>query len=115
MRTLYLDCSMGAAGNILAGALYELLDDTEKIDFIKQINNIGLLKTVISVEKVEKCGIFGTYIDVSVDGIKEEILFDKEHYHHNHNINHIDKHNHNHTHHHTSFQEIVDIINSLKI
>ena len=117
MRTLYLDCSMGAAGNILAGALYELLNDTEKIDFIKQINNIGLLKTVISVEKVEKCGIFGTYIDVSVDGIKEEHLFDKEPHHHN--INHIDKHNHNHTHHHTSFQEIVnkivDIINSLKI
>lgn len=113
MRTLYLDCSMGAAGNILAGALYELLDDTEKIDFIKQINNIGLLKTVISVEKVEKCGIFGTYIDVFVDGIKEEILFDKEPHHHN--INHIDKHNHNHTHHHTSFQEIVNTINSLKI
>ena len=103
MRTLYLDCSMGAAGNILAAALYELLDDNEKTDFRKQINNIGLLKTVISVEKVEKCGIFGTYINVFIDGIKEEHLFDKDKHNHNNNhiSNYVDKHNH--------------IINSLKI
>ena len=121
MKTLYLDCSMGAAGNMLTAALYELLDDTEKKDFINQIHNIGLSKTVVSVEKTEKCGILGTYIDVSVDGIKEENLFvkdekqSKDDHHHKHSDNHIEEHNHNHTHHHTSFQEIVDIINSLKI
>ncbi len=116
MKTLYLDCSMGAAGNMLTAALYELLDDTEKKDFINQINNIGLSKTVISAEKTEKCGILGTYIDVSVDGIKEENLFVKdERHHHEHSDNHVDKHEHKHTHHHTSFQEIVDIINSLQI
>lgn len=124
MKTLYLDCSMGAAGNMLTAALYELLDDTEKKDFINQINNIGLSKTVVSVEKTEKCGILGTYIDVSVDGIKEENLFTKneekikEEHHHEHCDNHIEEHGHSHTHHthhHTSFQEIVDIINSLKV
>ncbi|MBR3628504.1 MAG: nickel pincer cofactor biosynthesis protein LarC [Elusimicrobia bacterium] len=116
MKTLYLDCSMGAAGNMLTAALYELLDDTEKKDFINQINNIGLSKTVISAEKTEKCGILGTYIDVSVDGIKEENLFVKdERHHHEHSDNHVDKHEHKHTHHHTSFQEIVDIVNSLQI
>ena len=113
MKTLYLDCSMGAAGNMLTAALYELLDDNEKKDFINQINNIGLSKTVVSVEKTKKCGILGTYIDVAVDGIKEENLFTKNEHHHEHSDNH--KHDHNHTHHHTSFQEIVDIVNSLQI
>ena len=70
MNTLYLDCSMGVAGNMLTSALYELLDDSEKINFMEQMNSIGLPRTVVSVEKVKKCGICGTYIDVSVDGIK---------------------------------------------
>ena len=29
MRTLYIDCAMGAAGDMLTGALLELLDDAD--------------------------------------------------------------------------------------
>ena len=29
MRTLYIECNMGAAGDMLMGALYELLEDKE--------------------------------------------------------------------------------------
>ncbi|MBR2288641.1 MAG: DUF111 family protein, partial [Clostridia bacterium] len=28
MKTLYLECNMGAAGDMLTAALYELLDET---------------------------------------------------------------------------------------
>ena len=38
MRTLYLECHMGAAGDMLMGALLELLPDPEK--FIEKINAI---------------------------------------------------------------------------
>ncbi|MDR0401943.1 MAG: DUF111 family protein, partial [Endomicrobium sp.] len=41
MRIIYLECSMGAAGDMLMSALLELLNN--KIDFLKQINTLGFL------------------------------------------------------------------------
>ncbi len=129
MKTLYLDCSMGAAGDMLTAALYELLDDAEKKDFINQMNGIGIPKTFFSAKKTEKCGIVGTQIDVSVDGIKEENIFIEhehncsehsnehigEHHHCHKNNEHNHNHTHNHAHNHASFREITEIINSLKV
>ena len=39
MRTLYLDCGMGAAGDMLTAALLELLPDPE--GFVKELNALG--------------------------------------------------------------------------
>ncbi|MFR7610396.1 MAG: nickel insertion protein [Christensenellaceae bacterium] len=33
MKTLYLDCGMGAAGDMLAGALYDLLSEEQRAEF----------------------------------------------------------------------------------
>ncbi|MDE6406629.1 MAG: LarC family nickel insertion protein, partial [Lachnospiraceae bacterium] len=39
MKTLYLDCSMGAAGDMLTAALLELLPDREKV--MEELNALG--------------------------------------------------------------------------
>ena len=40
MKTLYLECNMGAAGDMLMAALYELLED--KQGFLDTMNGLGL-------------------------------------------------------------------------
>ena len=40
MRTLYLDCGMGAAGDMLMSALYELAPDRE--GFLRKMAELGL-------------------------------------------------------------------------
>ena len=49
MRILYLDCGMGAAGDMLAAALLELLPDPEA--FLQEVNDLGLPGVRITREK----------------------------------------------------------------
>ena len=42
MRTLYIECNMGVAGDMLMAALYELLEDQEKESFLHAMNHLGL-------------------------------------------------------------------------
>ena len=39
-RILYLDCGMGAAGDMLTAALLELFEDWEAV--VKELNDLGL-------------------------------------------------------------------------
>lgn len=63
MRTLYLDCGMGAAGDMLAAALTELLPDPEK--FVEELNALGIPDVDFREESAVKCGITGTRILVT--------------------------------------------------
>lgn len=128
MKTLYLDLPMGAAGDMLSAALYELLNEEERKSFIKEINNAGIPGVSVAADKSVKCGITGTHFTVKVDGQEEESHdhhehhHDEEHHHeHEHEHHHEENHDHHehahegHHHHHSSMAEIEEIIKSLKI
>ncbi|MCH5204362.1 MAG: nickel pincer cofactor biosynthesis protein LarC [Oscillospiraceae bacterium] len=133
MKTLYLDCGMGAAGDMLTAALIELLPRPD--EFIETLNAINIPEVVYKKEKSAKCGITGTHISVTVRGAEEsEEMHSHEHGHthehthehhnehehshehcHEHAHDHHDEHSHSHTHHHSSMHDIEHIVSALDI
>lgn len=107
MRTLYLDCGMGAAGDMLMAALYELLDEEEQRVFLERMNHLGLEGVVISPERVAKCGIWGTHMAVQIHGEEEHV--------HEHTHEHSHEHHHEHTHYHSSMADIAHITEHMNL
>lgn len=81
MRILYLDLSMGAAGDMLAAALLELLPEPEA--FVARLNALGLPGVEYRLEKAVKCGVTGSHLTVLVKGQEEGHPHD-HHDHHGH-------------------------------
>ncbi len=69
MKTLYIDCGMGAAGDMLTAALLELVPEPEK--FLSRFRQLGLSGVELTWEKVSKCGIMGSHVSVLVHGEEE--------------------------------------------
>ncbi len=114
MKTLYLDCSMGAAGDMLTAALLELLPDQEKT--AAELNGLGIPGVTYVCEAASKCGIGGTHVSVRVHGQEEtEEMHDGGHDHeHNHEHHHDGGHDHGH-HHHSGMHEIGHIVGELPV
>lgn len=103
MKTLYLDCGMGAAGDMLTAALLELLPDPDA--FVGELNALGIPGVEFRREAAAKCGILGTHMAVSVHGEEECSQDGHEHVHahehgHDHEHNHDHDHDHDHEHEH---------------
>ncbi|MGN0477964.1 MAG: nickel pincer cofactor biosynthesis protein LarC [Hominenteromicrobium sp.] len=105
MKTLYLECAMGAAGDMLMAALLELLPEPER--FLEKMNSLGLPGVTVAREPMTKCGICGTHMRVTVNGVEEEShdVHDHEHTHdhehaHDHDHEHDCEHTHEHAHDH---------------
>ena len=129
MKTLYLECSMGAAGDMLTAALLELAGDPQT--FTDRMNALGLPGVHVSAEPSVKCGITGTHMRVTVDGAEEESADAHEHeHHHDHDHHHEHEHEHHHDHdhhddqghehhghghHHASVSDINGLIDSLAV
>ncbi len=91
MKTLYFDCSMGAAGDMLTAALLELLPDPAA--FVERLNALRIPGVEYRAEPSEKCGIRGTRVSVLVHGREEG-----EEHPHDHTPEHAHGHGHGHSH-----------------
>lgn len=81
MKTLFIECNMGAAGDMLMGALYELLTESEQKQFLETMNSLFSEKIMISAVPSEKCGIWGTKINIVILGHTEDHGSISEHGH----------------------------------
>lgn len=120
MKLLYLECKMGAAGDMLMGALYELLSPENQRLFLEEMNRLALPGVKLSALRQQKCGIYGTHMQVLVDGEEEHTHNHDDHEEsqdHDHDATHGDLHGHQHEHHHahTSYSEVLTLISSLPL
>lgn len=133
MKTLYIDCGMGAAGDMLTAALLELLPDKQA--FVDEFMKLGIPGVTFAAEASAKCGIQGTHVTVKVNGEEEESHDHHDHdhdhhhdhdhdhdhdhahhdhdheHHHDHDHDHEHHHEHTHGHHHSSMHDIEHIVN----
>lgn len=110
MKTLYLECNMGAAGDMLTAALLELHPDPQ--GFVERMNRLGLPGVAFAAQPAVKCGITGTQVSVTVGGEEEEsrdvplhthvheTAQDEAHPGHAHDHVHVHDHEHTHDHEH---------------
>ena len=110
MKTLFIECRMGAAGDMLTAALLELFPEPEKI--IAEMNSFGIPEVEYIPEEAEKCGIKGTHMRVLVHGEEED---EHMHDHHHHDHEHDLEHEHHHHHHHAHPADIEALIDTLHV
>lgn len=93
MKILYIECSMGVAGDMLMGALYELLNDEDRKKFTDKMDSLGIEGLHVEAVPSVKCGINGTHMNVTIDGHEELESHHSEHHHHHgasmHDIRHV--------------------------
>lgn len=129
MKTLFLDCSNGVAGDMLVAALLELQED--KHQAVDYLNALFDKRVKLSVDNVNKCGIVGTHFDVNIGGYvegqhchhvhehsdttAENVNHEHEHEHDHCAHSHDEEHHHEHHHHHSSLADITVTIDGLDI
>ncbi len=135
-KILYIDCGMGAAGDMLTASLLEAacaadtdsampgerLDRQRAEQFVKRFQDAGIPGVEMQITNAEKNGITGTHVKILVHGIEEgtpEEMHEHDHHHghdhdHHHHGHHHD-HGHGHAHMHRSMQDIEAIVNGLNV
>ena len=107
MKTLYISCDMGVAGDMLSAALFELFDDRETL--LRELNDLQIPHVRYEAETVSKCGVSGTQMHVYADGEEESEEMHEHHHHH-----HEEEHHHHHDGHHHSHNGMHGIAHIVK-
>ena len=102
MKTLYLNCGMGAAGDMLTAALLELMPDPAAA--AEALNAIGIPGVTYRPETVYRCGVRGTHMSVMIHGAAESETMHDHHHEHEH------AHHHDHDHHHAGLHGITHMV-----
>ena len=92
MKTLYLQCSAGASGDMIASALAGLLDDPKELK--SMIDSAGIPGLTVEVETGERSSIAGVRVRFFIEGEEE---------------------GHGHHHHHTPVSDVLGLINKLNV
>ena len=97
MRILYLDCGMGAAGDMITASLIQHCGDKEGM--VDKLNALGIPGVEFKLESCESYGIMGSRMTVTVNGEEEG----EGHHHHDHDHHHV----------HRSLKDMENIIHAL--
>lgn len=113
MATLYFQLESGAAGDMLAAALLDLVPDPDAS--LRRLRSLGLPGVGLSLSRSSRAGLAGNLFDVTVDGETE--LQGHGHRHSDHHCHpdhsgHQDGHGH---HGHTSISEVRERIDALDL
>ncbi|MDD3164923.1 MAG: LarC family nickel insertion protein, partial [Oscillospiraceae bacterium] len=106
MKTIYLECAMGASGDMLLGALSALLPD--QAAFVRELGALGIPGVTVTLSRGERCGVQGAQVRVLVDGEEEH-----SHDHHDHHDDCDHDHESHHAHH--GMADIRAIVSALPV
>lgn len=131
MKHMYIDCSMGAAGDMLTAALLELMPDRDKT--VDKLNKMGIPGIKYESFDIDKSGVSGTRVRVTYKGeeeVTEDVHSDHHHDEHEHDHDHDHQHGHSHDHsheherghehehhhhHHNRLSDIENIVQNLNL
>ena len=108
MKILYLQCNMGAAGDMLTASLASLLPDPNV--YLDTINGMGLEGVKTTLVRSASKGMAGLHAHVVINGIEEETLLAQPPAHHA-----AEDHLHHHHHSHSSLADVLSIIDKLRV
>lgn len=105
MKTIYLECNMGAAGDMLMSALYEICP--QKDWFLYKMNEaMEPFGVTLSANPTTKCDVRGTHMQVLISDTEEEPAPSGTTHHHT---------EHPHEHSHADYASILEKINALPL